>query len=328
MYVSLYRKLAGILLCTSTLLLFGQSATAQEYPSKALKFIAPIAAGGLTDTLTRVLGQRLSERLGQPVVVENRPGAGGLIGMDAAAKSPPDGYTIVMVYQGLASVNPILYRTPPYETLRDFAPIAQVATFSMVLVVNPASPIMNVKDLLEQARAKPGSMNYGSGGNATTAHLVTELFKRKTGVDLLHIPYKGEAPALTELLGGRVSMVFTSLPSALAHIRSGKVRALAIATRERSRLIPEAPTLTEAGVADLEAPGWYGVLAPAGTPRPVVERLSREFNAVVGEAQTRARLASQGIDLGGTSADAFAGWITDETERWRKVISDAGIKAD
>lgn len=262
------------------------------------------------------------------MVVENRPGAGGLIGMDAAQKSAPDGYTIVMVYQGLASVNPILYKTPPYETLRDFAPIAQVATFPMVLVVNPATPINSVRDLLDQARARPGGMNYGSAGNATTSHLVMELFKRKAGLDILHVPHKGEAPALTELLGGRVAVVFNSLPSVLAHIRSGKVRALAIATRERSNLIPEVPTLTEASVAELEVPGWYGVLAPAGTPRPIVDRLSREFNALVGEADTRARLALQGIDLGGSNADAFARWIRDETERWRKVVTEAGIKAD
>ena len=303
-------------------------ARAQEYPGKPIKFIAPIAAGGLTDTLTRVLGQRLSERVGQPVVVDNRPGAGGLIGMEAAAKSAPDGYTIVMVYQGLASVNPILFKAPPYETLRDYAPIAQVATFPMVLVVNASAPIASLKELVEQARAKPGSMNYGSAGNATTSHLVMELFKRKAGLDLLHIPYKGEAPALTELLGGRVAVTFNSLPSVLAHIRSGKVRALAIATRERSKLVPDVPTITEAGIPDLEVPGWYGVLAPAGTPRPVVERLSREFNAVVSEPDTRARLALQGIDLGGSSAEAFGNWIREETERWRKVITEAGIKAD
>ena len=320
-------KLAKALLCAAALLL-GQPAAAQEYPSRPIKFITPIAAGGLTDTLTRVLGQRLSERMGQPVVVENRPGAGGIIGMDAAAKSAPDGYTIVMVYQGLASVNPILYKVPPYETLRDFVPIAQVATFPMVLIVNPSTPIGSVKELIEQARAKPGSMNYGSAGNATTSHLVMELFKRKAGVDLLHIPYKGEAPALTELLGGRVAVTFNSLPSVLAHIRSGKVRALAIATKERSRLVPDVPTVTESGVADLEVPGWYGILAPAGTPRPIVERLSREFNAVVNEPDTRARLAAQGIDLGGSSSEAFGKWIREETERWRKVITDAGIKAD
>lgn len=326
MHDSMKRRLAKVLLCAVTLL--AHSAVAQEYPGKPIKFIAPIAAGGLTDTLTRALGQRLSERVGQPVIVENRPGAGGLIGMDAAAKSAPDGYTIVMVYQGLASVNPILFKVPPYETLRDFAPIAQVATFPMVLVVNASTPIGSVKELIEQARAKPGTMNYGSAGNATTSHLVMELFKRKTALDLLHIPYKGEAPALTELLGGRVSVTFNSLPSVLAHIRSGKVRALAIATRERSRLLPEVPTITEAGIGDLEVPGWYGVLAPAGTPRQVVERLSREFNAVVNEPDTRARLASQGIDLGGSSPDAFGKWIREETDRWRKVIVDAGIRAD
>jgi tripartite-type tricarboxylate transporter receptor subunit TctC len=318
-------SIAGLALAVALLV---QPAAAQEYPSKPIKFIVPIAAGGLTDTLSRALGQRLSERVGQPMVVDNRPGAGGIIGMEAAAKSAPDGYTIVMVYQGLASVNPILFKVPPYETLRDFVPIAQVATFPMVLVVNASAPIGSVKELIEQARAKPGSMNYGSAGNATTSHLVMELFKRKAGLDLLHIPYKGEAPALTELLGGRVSVTFNSLPSVLAHIRSGKVRALAIATRERSRLLPDVPTITEAGIADLEVPGWYGVLAPAGTPRQIVERLSREFNAVVSEPDTRARLAAQGIDVGGTSPDAFGKWIREETERWRKVIADAGIQAD
>jgi tripartite-type tricarboxylate transporter receptor subunit TctC len=323
----LQRGLVKLMLCAVAFVL-AQHAAAQEYPGKPIRFIAPIAAGGLTDTLTRVLGQRLSERVGQPVVVENRPGAGGIIGMDAVAKSAPDGYTIVMVYQGLASVNPILYKTPPYETLRDFVPIAQVATFPMILVVNASTPIRSVNDLVDQARAKPGSMNYGSAGNATTSHLVMELFKRKAGLDLVHVPYKGEAPALTELMGGRVSVVFNSLPSVLSHIQSGKVRALAIATKQRSKLVPDVPTITESGIPDLEVPGWYGVLAPAGTPRSVVDRLSREFNAIVSDPETRARLASQGIDLAATSSEAFGKWIRDETERWRKVVADAGITPD
>lgn len=306
----------------------GQTVAADEYPGKPIRFIAPIAPGGLTDTLTRIFGQQLSKKLGQPVVVENRPGAAGIIGMEAAAKSAPDGYTIVMVYQGAVSVNPLLYKNLPYDPLRDFVPVAQVASFPMVLVVNSDLPVKSLREFIQLAQAKPGSMNYGSAGNATTSHLTMELFKRRAGIDLMHVPYKGEAPANTDLMGGRVSALFSTLSAALPHIRSGRVRALGLASKERSKLMPDLPTISEAGIPDFEVMGWLGVLAPVGTPKPIVDRLNREFIAIANEPDTRARLAAQSVDSGGTSSEAFGKWIRDETERWRKVITDADIKAD
>jgi len=303
-------------------------ARADDFPEKAIKFICPYAAGGLTDVLTRILAQRLSERLGQPVVVENRTGAGGIIGMDVASKAAPDGYTIVMVGQGMASVNPVLYKKLSYDTLRDFVPIAKVANFSLVLAANPSQPPKSVKEFIEMARAKPGSMNYGSAGNASTAHLMTELFKHEAGIDVVHVPFKGEAPAITELMGGRLSVMFITLGAALPHIQSGKLRPLGLATKERSKLAPEIPTISEAGLAGFEVQGWYGILAPAGVPKPVVERLSREFVAMAEEPELRERLLARGIDSSGARSEVFGKWIADEMERWRKVVTNANIRVD
>jgi len=320
------RMLAAAALAAAALL--PGAAGAQEYPSKAIRFLVPIAPGGLTDTLTRMLGQGLSAKLGQPVVVENRPGAGGIIGMEAAAKSAPDGYTIIMVYQGVASVNPVLYAKPPYVTLRDFVPVAQVATFPLVLVVNPEVGAKSAKEFIDLARAKPGAMNYGSAGNATTAHLSMELFKRSAGIDLVHVPYKGEAPALAEVMAGRVAGMFATLTVARPQLQAGKVRALGIATRERSGLAPDIPTIAESGLPGFEVNGWYGVLAPAGTPAPIVERLNRELNAVLREPEMRERMLKSGVEPQGTGVEAARKLIADETERWRQIITAAGIKAD
>ncbi len=306
----------------------GHVANAEEYPDKAIKFICPYAAGGLSDVLSRILAKRLSERIGQPVVVENRAGAGGIIAMETVAKAAPDGYTIVMVGQGMASVNPSLYKNLSYDTLRDFAPIAEVARFSLVLLANPSKPPKSVKEFIELARANPGSMTYGSAGNASTAHLMTELFKHRAGIDVVHVPFKGEAPAITELLGGRLSVMFVTLGAALPHMQSGKLRPLGLANKERSKLAPDVPTVAEAGLPDFEVQGWYGMLAPAGTPKPVVDRLSREFLAMANEPEMRERLAARGMDSVGNPADAFAKRIQEETERWRKVVNAAHIRAD
>jgi tripartite-type tricarboxylate transporter receptor subunit TctC len=305
-----------------------QLAKADEYPDKPIKFICPYAAGGLTDILTRILAQRLSERLRQPVVVENRTGAGGIIGMEVATKSAADGYTIVMVSQGMASVNPVLYKNLSYDTMRDFVPIAQVASFPLVLTANPGLPPKSVKEFIELARAKPGGMNYGSAGNAATSHLMMEMFKHKADIDVMHVPFKGEAPAITELMGGRLSVMFITLGAALPHIQSGKLRAIGLATKERSKLAPEVPTISEAGLPDFVVQGWYGILAPAGVPKPVVDRLSREFVAIANEPEMRERLLARGIDSGGSPSEAFGKWIRDEMERWRKVVTDANIRAD
>jgi len=317
--------LAGLVV-TITLLPV-RDAYAQEYPNRAITFIVPVAPGGLTDTMTRLLGLRLSQRIGQPVIVENRPGGGGILAMQAAARMPADGYTIILVFPGSAAVNPILYKTPPYETLRDFDPVARIAMYPMVLITKPSNP-GTIKEFIELALSKPGSLNYGSAGNTTTSHLSMELLKRRVGIDLVHIPYKGESPAITELMAGRIDVLFQTLSTALPYIRSGKVRALGIATNQRSKLAPEIPTLAESGIDGVNIPGWYGVLAPAGTPTAVIQRLNREFTAIVGEPETLRRFEALGVDGWSSSPEELRSWIHGETERWRKVISEAGIKAD
>jgi len=303
-------------------------AKADEYPDRPIKIICPYAAGGLSDILTRLLAKRLSERIRQPVLVENRSGAGGIIAMETVAKSPADGYTLVLVGQGMASVNPVLYKKLSYDTLRDFAPIAQVASFSLVLAANPEQPPKSVKEFIDLARAKPGTLTYGSAGNASTSHLMTELFKHRAGIDVLHVPFKGEAPAITELIASRLSVMFVTLGAALPHIQSGRIAAIGLATKERSTLVPDVPTISEAGLRGFDVEGWYGVLAPAGVPKAVVDRLSREFVAMASEPEMRDRLMARGMTAVGTPSEAFGRYIQDEMNRWRKVVIDADIHAD
>ncbi len=304
-------------------------ARAQEaYPSRPLRLVVPIAPGGLTDILGRLLAAGLSARLQQPVVVENRAGGGGVIGTTFAAKQPPDGYTLLLVYQGIASVNPVLYKELAYDTLRDFAPVAKVATFPLALIVSSAVPANSVQQLIALAKQRPGSLSYASAGNATTSHLTMELFKRQAGVHLVHIPYKGEAPALNDLMGGQVEVAFSSLASVLPHLKSGRLRPLGIASQQRSTLAPDIPTIAEAGVPGFQSEGWYGVLAPAGTPAGVVERLNRELMAVLDDPETKAKMAAQAVVPAGSTPQALRQWIADETERWRKVVAQAGIKPD
>lgn len=303
-------------------------AAAQPYPSKPLRFVVPVAAGGLTDILTRLLATRLQDRLGQSVVVDNKTGAGGIIGMESAAKSPADGYTILMSYIGVAAVNPSLYKDLPYDTLRDFAPVGLVASFPMVLAVHPDVPAKTTKEFIELAKSRPGTLNYGSAGNATTAHLAMELFRREAGIDLVHIPYKGAAPALNELMGGRIAAVFDSLTLIMPQAKAGRVRALGIASRERSKLAPEIPTISEGGVKDFEVTGWYGVLAPAGTPRAIVERLEAEFLAIVKEPAMREQMLQRGIEPIGEGASRFGQLLRSEIDKWRRVVQESKLRPD
>lgn len=320
---------AAVLLAGAALAAAAVGAAAQDgYPAQPLKFVAPIAPGGLTDSLTRVLAAGLTRRLGQQVVVDNRAGGGGIIGTAAAAKLPADGYNLLMVYQGVATVNPVLYPSLPYDTLRDFVPIAQVATFPIVLAVRNELPAKSLAEFLALARSKPGALSYASAGNASTSHLTMELFKRRADLKIVHIPYKGEAPALTDLMGGQVDAAFITLATVLPQLKSGRVRVLGIASAERSALAPTLPTLAEGGLAGFQSVGWYGVLAPAGTPRPIVERLNRELLAILAEPETRNTLTAQGVDATGSSPEALRQWLVEDTARWRQVITEAGIKAD
>jgi tripartite-type tricarboxylate transporter receptor subunit TctC len=320
------------MLATGTGLAFAAglgNAFAQEpYPSRPLRLIAPIAPGGLTDSLARLLATGLSARLQQPVVVENRAGGGGVIGTTAAAKQAADGYNLLLVYQGIASVNPVLYNDLPYATLRDFAPVAKVATFPLALVVHSDVKARSVQELVALAKAKPGSLSYASAGNATTAHLTMELFKRQAGLHLVHIPYKGEAPALNDLMGGQVEVAFSSLASVLPHLKSGRLRPLGIASLERSSLAADIPTIHETGLKGFQSEGWYGVLVPTGTPAAVIDRLNRELLAVLADPETKAKMAAQAVVPTPSSPQALRQWIADETERWRKIITEAGIKPD
>ena len=323
------RRLTTALIAALPLALLSQSALASnDYPNKSIRLIAPYAAGGLTDVLARMLAKRLSERVGQPVVVENRTGAGGVIGVDAAAKSTPDGYTIVLVGQGLASVSGSIYKNLPYDTVRDFAPVTMIATFPMVFVGHPSSPPASISELISMAKTKPGTLSYGSAGNASTAHLATELFKDQVGIDMLHIPYRGESPAFTELMGGRLAGMFATLGGTLPLIQSGKMRALAVASKERNKLLPNVPTVAEAGVPGFDVFGWYGVLVPKATPKPILDRISKEFMEMAREPEFREQMAARGLDAVGSSPTELSQLIDSETTRWRTVVQKAGIRAD
>lgn len=324
---TLKKSIGAVLLCLSCVVPFG-SAAASDYPNRPIRLVCPYAAGGLTDVLARLLAKRLSDRIGQPVIVENRTGAGGIIGVDAVAKSPADGYTIVLVAQGLASVNASLHKNLPYDTLRDFAPISLISTFSLVFVGNPELPPKSMEEFLKMARAKPGKLDYGSAGNASTSHLMTELLKDQAGIDVVHIPFRGESVAFTELMGGRLTGMFATLGGALPLIQSGKLRPLAVATKERNSQLPNVPTVSESGVPGFEVMGWYGILAPVNVPKNILDRLSKEFMAMANEPEMRQMLASRGMDAVGSTPEAFGKMIKSETERWRKVVTKANIQAD
>lgn len=314
----------GVCLAAS---LFRTPALADEFPTGPIRLIV-LAPAGSTDTLARSYGLELAKRLGQPVLVDNRPGASGNVGMEFAARSRPDGHTLVVVYQGLLAVNPVIFKDLSWDPLRDFVPVAYIGHVPIVLVVNPNSALTSVQELIRVARAKGAEMNYGSAGSGTTSHLAMELFKRRMGSQPVHVPYKGESLAVTDLMGDRLTMMFSSLPVVLPLIRSGKLRALAVASKERSRLAPEIPANSESGLGDFEVNAWFGVMAPAGTPAPIVERLSREFNAVGSSSETRARLANIGVESDTMSSQVFGKWMLQNMQQWQKVVLEAGIKRD
>lgn len=298
---------------------------AAAYPDRPIRLIAPIAVGGLTDTLARLVAAGLADQLKQPVVVENKPGAGGIIGMEAAAKAAPDGYTLILVYQGVAAVNTSLYPDLPYDTLRDFAPVAGLGSFPLVLVTHPGTGIRSVQDLLAAAKRKPGALSYASAGNATTSHLTMELFKNESGLDAMHVPYKGEGPANTDVAGGQVDIAFSSLASVAPLIRSGRLVALGIGTPERAPVLPAVPTIAQSGIAGFEAIGWYGLLAPAGTPPDIVARLADAVARALAQPAARDKLDALGVTARATAPADFGRQIQSETEKWRQVIQQSHI---
>jgi tripartite-type tricarboxylate transporter receptor subunit TctC len=300
----------------------------EAYPTKALRLIVPFPPGGPADALARLIGDKLSVSLGKPVVVDNRPGAGGNIGMELGAKSAPDGYTLVLAPAGNLTVNPALYRSVPYDVARDFAPVTVIASVPNVLVVHPTVPAKSVAELIQYAKAHPGMLNYSSPGNGSGAHLAGELFKSTAKIDMVHIPFNGIAPAVAAVVGGQVQMMFAGAPSALPQVKAGKLVALGVASPKRAAVAPDLPTLEESGLPGFDVTSWYGVVAPAGTPHDSIVRLQTEIAGALTQPDVRERLAALGADPIGNTPAEFAAMIKVETAKWGKIVKDANIRVE
>jgi len=313
-----------VLLCAAWLAAW--PSFAQQYPAKPIRLLVPSTPGGSVDTLARSIGPKLSERWGQQVVVENRAGAGGAIAAEATAKSPPDGYTLMLGTIASLAANLSLQKKLSYDPVRDFAPVTLVATQNLMLLIHPSVPAKSVKELVRFAKSQPGKLTFGSAGNGTGSHLSGELFKQLAGVDIVHIPYKGVAPGLVDLIAGQISINIPSILSALPHAQSGRARALAVTGSTRTRAAPELPTMQQAGIKGYESMTWYGIVAPIGTPPEVVNKLSAEVAAILRQPDTHERLSKEGADPVGSSPQEFSRFIQSEIEKWRKVIRAAGIQ--
>ena len=303
-------------------------ASAQSYPDRAIKVIVPYPAGGPTDTVARAVTQSLSAELGQSVVIENQSGAGGRIAMKAVARGTPDGYTLLLGGTNNNAITPALYKDLDFDAVKDFAPVSLMTKAHIVLVVNPQVPAQNVKELIAYAKAAPGGISWASAGNGSTSHLALELFKVETGVPATHVPYKGTPPALNDVLGGRVPAMFDGVITSLPHIKAGKLRPLAVASLTRSPLLPDVPTMTEAGVPGFETVGLAAILAPAGTPPAVVDRLSREIAAILRTPEVRDQLVAMGLEVVASTPAEFAAYIGAESKKWGKLIREAKIQVD
>ena len=303
------------------------TAAAQQYPTKAIRFVVPFAPGGGTDIIGRVVAQALNDALGQPVVVDNRGGAGSTLGTEIVAKSPADGYTILFGNISLA-FNATLYTKLRYDTIRDLAPISLSAVQPNILVIHPGLPAKNLKEFIELARAHPGKYNYASAGTGSGTHLAAELLKLQTKIDIVHVPYKGTGPALTDLLGGQINMMVSTFASALPHVKSGRMRALGVTTVKRSPAAPDVPTLIEGGVAGYDYSTWYGLLAPAGTPKPIIDMLNATNRKVLARDDIKQKLESQGVDPIVNTPAEFSAYMKSETEKWGKVVKATGAKAE
>ncbi|MES2051093.1 MAG: tripartite tricarboxylate transporter substrate binding protein [Pseudomonadota bacterium] len=298
------------------------------YPARPIHIVVPFTPGGSTDILARSIGLELTKAWGQPVIIDNIPGAGGSVGADKVAKALPDGYTLLMGHIGTLAVNPSLYPALPYDPVKSFAPVAWVARVPNVLVVNPQVKASSVKELVALAKAHPGQLNYGSGGNGSAANLATEYFKLQTGASIVHIPYRGTAPAVTDLMGGQIQVLFTGAPAVLGQIKNGQLRALAVSSPQRLAALPDLPTVAETGYKDFEADQWYGVVAPAGTPREIVAKLNAQINQSLGSPELKTRLTSEGAIATPTTPEAFGQLIAREIARWKPVIQSGRVKAD
>ena len=322
-----FRRLAVACLALP-LVAFPITAAAQAFPAKPVKLVVPFPPGGSLDNVGRLLAQKLTEAWGQQVVVENRPGAGGNVGADAVAKSPADGYTVVMGALSTHAVNPSLYPKMPYDAVKDFAPISNVAITPNVLIVNVDSPVRSVRDLIAFAKANPGKANFGSGSNGSAGHLAGELFKVETGTDVMHIPYKGGAPALQALLAGETQFMFDNLANAMAQVKGGRVRAIAVTTAQRSKLAPDLPTMAEAGLPGFDISTWFGLLAPAGTPPEVIAKWHADLVKALNSPDVREKMLAQGAEPAPTTPVEFAAFIAKERDKYARIVKLSGAKVD
>jgi tripartite-type tricarboxylate transporter receptor subunit TctC len=304
------------------------TAFAQAYPNRPVKMVVPFPAGGPTDIVARPLAQKLSEALGQQVVIENKGGAGGNIGADTVAKSAPDGYTLLMGTVGTHAINASLYKKLPYDPVKDFAPISQIASAPLLLVAHPSLPANSVRELIQLAKAKPGYLSFGSAGSGSPGHLSGELFKEMAKIELAHVPYKGSAPAVTDLLGGQIPLMFDPIQSVLPHVKAGKIKALGVTSLTRSAVAPEVPTIDEAGVPGYVALAWWGVLAPAGTPKAILVRLNSEIVKILQTAEMKERLSGLGAEPAGSTPEQFTAHIKSEMAKWGRIVEQSGAAVD
>jgi tripartite-type tricarboxylate transporter receptor subunit TctC len=323
-------KIAATLLATVLAgpVAHAQTSAAATYPNKPIRLVVPFTPGGSTDILARSIGQELSKAWGQTVIIDNVPGAGGSIGADRVAKAAGDGYTLLMGHIGTLAVNPSLYPKLPYNPVTDFAPVAWVARVPNVLVVHPSVPAKTVQELVALGKSRPGQLNYGSGGNGSAANLATEYFKMQTGASYLHIPYRGTAPAVTDLMGGQIQMLFTGAPAVLTQIKNGQLRALAVSSPKRIDVLPDVPTVAESGYKGFEADQWYGVVAPAATPPDIVRKLNAQINLALSSVELKTRLNNEGAIATPSTPAVFGQLIASELARWKPVISSGRVRVD
>lgn len=313
----------NILLATLALLSFALPAGAQQYPTRAIKIIVPFGPGGFTDVAARILQKELAPALGQPIVIENKPGAGSTIGTSEVSKAPPDGYTLVMISTAHV-ISPHLYKSIPYDPIRDFTPVMKLAEGPYVLVIHPSLGVKSVGELISLAKAQPNSIDYASSGNGSAQHLVGALFVTMAGAPLSHVPYKGSAQAMNDVLGGQVKVSFVGVPNALPNLSSGKLRALAVSTRKRYADLPDVPTLEEAGVPGYDATIWLGLLAPPGTPRDIVQKINASIVRILSTPDARKLMASAGVDVATSTPEEFGALLQSELDRWGKVVRETG----
>jgi tripartite-type tricarboxylate transporter receptor subunit TctC len=301
---------------------------AQEYPTKPIRLIVPFSPGGVADTSGRVAAEKLSARLGQQVTVENRPGASGNIGTEAVAKAPPDGYTLLLGFDGTMVINPWVFPKLPFDTLKDFAPVTKLGDATLILVAHPSVPVKDVQELIAYAKQKPGTLSFGTSGTGGTPHLAGELLNQRAGVDLTHVPYKGGGQAIGDVVGGQIPLVYTAIATAQQYVKSGKLKGLGVSSAKRSASLPEVPTFVETGLSGFVVDSWVGVLAPAKTPQPIIDKLQRELAAVLADPSVKERYEVLGIEPVGNRPDEFTAQIRDDLARWEKVVKQAKIRVE